>query len=702
MKSFGAKPNGVRHFSLRAWWLGRLGSRRTSLSLLFFFWLTTVGLVRSHDVVGTSPPAAELEQEEDAPEPQDSATTQKTPSDDASSRALSGKLPTPVYRINVTAPVQEGNEIDRYGSLITTVSQDQIRDLNAYDLATAVRRVPGVTISRYNLVGSYGGADGGAVFVRGHGSGRPGSELTVLVAGAPRFVGVWSHPLLDHYGIESAHRIRIYKSAQPVLFGGGSFATLEIDPFAPATAGWSLAAESAAGEHGTWLQRVQAVAGGTGYSLSLSAGFRRSGGHRSDSGGQSWSAGAALVYDLSPTWRLVSYLDHANGWAQDPGPVGGPARGDVPAFRTDDEFMVFRLERRTNRWEGTYGFYWDNGAIDWLQWDGTSFRSLTDYDNFGFRVRESTRLWDAGEFLFGLDVDSYGGKSREVRPGTTPVPGKFRFRDLAPYVMVSHTWTRGWRLTPSFGVRYNRSRDFGGDWAPQAGLTFERASFTGYVDYAHSFNLPGVWAAVNYASWGRGEAYRELRPEILDHYEVGFLHALHSGIRWGVSLFHDDVRDAVRFVPPPPPPPQFANLGSYRITGAEVTVEAVPQPSLVLFGGWTFLNPEPGDLPNAPRWSWTGGVSWLPLESLRLHGDVQWTDRRHVLNPRTTGIQAAVDAFLLANCQLVVLPAAPVELFFAIENLTNTEYEYRPGYPMPGRTWFGGLRWRWSQTRRDR
>ncbi|MQK16778.1 TonB-dependent receptor plug domain-containing protein, partial [Escherichia coli] len=53
------------------------------------------------------------------------------------------------------------NYIDRFGSLTTVVDEKQIRDLNALDLSSALRRTPGVTVSRFNPVGSFGGAEGG-------------------------------------------------------------------------------------------------------------------------------------------------------------------------------------------------------------------------------------------------------------------------------------------------------------------------------------------------------------------------------------------------------------------------------------------------------------------------------------------------------------------------------------------------------------
>lgn len=63
-------------------------------------------------------------------------------------------------------------------------------DLNVQDLSTALRRSPGVNISHYNPVGSFGGATGGAVFIRGMGSSRPGGEIKTLVDGIPMYMSI--------------------------------------------------------------------------------------------------------------------------------------------------------------------------------------------------------------------------------------------------------------------------------------------------------------------------------------------------------------------------------------------------------------------------------------------------------------------------------------------------------------------------------
>jgi hypothetical protein len=68
------------------------------------------------------------------------------------------------------------------------------------------------------------------IYVRGQGSGRPGAEIATLVDGIPRFVSVWTHPLVDVLASDMADRIDVYKSAQPALFGNLAFADVNLVP----------------------------------------------------------------------------------------------------------------------------------------------------------------------------------------------------------------------------------------------------------------------------------------------------------------------------------------------------------------------------------------------------------------------------------------------------------------------------------------
>ena len=72
---------------------------------------------------------------------------------------------------------EERNTFD--GAEVVEIGSAQMGRLSAQDLPTALRHVPGVTISRFSPIGSFGGAQGGSVFIRGTGESRPGGTLTV-------------------------------------------------------------------------------------------------------------------------------------------------------------------------------------------------------------------------------------------------------------------------------------------------------------------------------------------------------------------------------------------------------------------------------------------------------------------------------------------------------------------------------------------
>jgi len=98
---------------------------------------------------------------------------------------------TELTPIVVTAnPIIDRVRIDGFSSTSAVVTESQLHDQNAFDLATALRRTPGVQISRYNPVGAFGGDQGGAVFIRGMGVSRPGSEIKTYIDGIPFYMGV--------------------------------------------------------------------------------------------------------------------------------------------------------------------------------------------------------------------------------------------------------------------------------------------------------------------------------------------------------------------------------------------------------------------------------------------------------------------------------------------------------------------------------
>ena len=156
----------------------------------------------------------------------------------------------------VAPPIIDGNAVDRYAGEKTVVTEEQISDLNAHDISSALRMSPGVNITRYNPVGSFGGATGGALFIRGMGSSRPGAEIKTLMDGVPMYMSVWNHPLLDLMSVDPAQSIEVYKSPQPYVFGN-AFSVVNIIPKQKDTEGYVSKLEAAGGSFGTFIEKAE-------------------------------------------------------------------------------------------------------------------------------------------------------------------------------------------------------------------------------------------------------------------------------------------------------------------------------------------------------------------------------------------------------------------------------------------------------------
>ncbi len=601
--------------------------------------------------------------------------------------------------ITVTAPpIEEATRLDDLAGKVDTVSREQVEDLDAQDLATALRRVPGVNTTRYNPIGGYGGADGGAVFIRGHGAGRPGAQIQTTVDGIPRYVGVWTHPLLDTLSVDLAGSIEVFKTPQPVLYGNMAFGVVNLVPRrgrAPASGSLRLQA----GPDATFIGVAEAGTAWEDGEVFATLSHRESEGHRPHAAGRVDAGSVNLGFSLGGGWDLRYFLSGTDAWAEDPGREGVPPPPEIPRFDDTDVFSVLtvgydhgqggRLEMRA---------YLDSGQIRWKQWDtraGEAFVSATDWDNSGMRVSLREQPWKGGTLRVGLDHDLYGGRFVERRPaGDGPVTDE-TFRNTSLWALVRHDFGGPLHVTPSAGIRWTDTRHFGSQWGAQAGLELTVGAATLYANGARAFNLPGVWTAVLYNGWSRPGQWKDLDPEILVHWEVGAMGHLGQNVEWNLSWFHDKVTDALRFAPPPPFPPRFVNVGDSTVTGLEGTLAWRPRANLALYGGASWSDPDPAEIPDLPEWTFSAGLNWQALEWLGVNVDLESVASRWVLSERWPSPRVELDGFTLLNARLfATFPVhgvlRSVQVFASGENLTDTDYAYRPGYPMPERTFLLG------------
>jgi iron complex outermembrane receptor protein len=254
-----------------------------------------------------------------------------------------GREPVRMEEVVVTAsPIIEGNRVSDFGGSSTVVTETQIADLNAQDLPSALRLTPGVVISRHNPIGSFGGGEGGAIYIRGMGSSRPGAEIQTLVDGIPKFVSVWSHPLMDTLSIDPVESIEIYKGAQPLQFGNSAFGAVNMITKRQREEGFSTRLQGGYGSYNTVVEVFEH--GGkiqnTDYYLVQS--FRSSSGHRDNAGGQLQEYFGRVGHQLTGNWTLSLTANGTDNYANDPGPEGRP-REAQGTYKVEDGMTVATL-----------------------------------------------------------------------------------------------------------------------------------------------------------------------------------------------------------------------------------------------------------------------------------------------------------------------------------------------------------------------
>lgn len=595
----------------------------------------------------------------------------------------------------VANPIIEGNQVDSFGASSTVVTREQMDDLNAVDLGTALRRTPGVTISRYNPIGSFGGAEGGGIFIRGMGSSRPGGEIKTFIDGVPMYMSVWNHPLLDLLSIDSADSLQVYKSPQPQIFGN-AFAAINIDPRRMRSEGYQTELSLSGGSFETFSERAEHGGKIGAFDYYVGQSFRTSQGHREDSDGQLTNYFARAGMELGPNWDVSLFGLHTDNYALDPGIEGNESATRNGKYETIATMGIASLNHAYEHADGSLKVFVNTGEGNWYDQLPPSKDLYNDFTFYGVRFNETIRPWTGGELTFGLDWDVIEGDIEDENAagveGDWDGPAQ---RIFSPHLAVSQLFgnKKGFHVIPSAGFRAYTHNEFDSETAPHAGLIVGYGNTQFHAGYSRGVIYPGLEVILlsEYYMPMLGKSWEDLEAETLDHYEIGISQTW-DRVRADLTLFWDYGDNRYLVVPPPPPPPAYANLGEYRTQGVEATLSLSPTDNLSLFLGITLLDSDVDTKPYTPATTLSAGLNWRFLERFKLSLDSQYVSDMYVASQaRRDGAvnTARIDSYFLLNGKLSYeLPVEAwgvgAEVFLAGENLIDEDYEYLPDYPMPG------------------
>ena len=410
----------------------------------------------------------------------------------------------------------------------------------------------------------------------------------------------------------------------------------------------------------------------------------------------------SLNYQLNTNWSIGTSFIYSNNEASDPG-VNTATTTPTVKYKSEVGVVSVNLSHQYEKVQGDLRLYHTTGEGNWLDHTSNSnpavnTDTLSSFDTFGLSWEEQIAAWDGGTVTVGLDSDWLSGDVTDSVDLAFTSQGYYEtptFRITSPYLSITQVFdiNENWSLVPSAGIRYYNHSEFEEQISPHAGISLVSEKLTLYANISRGINYPGLEVATlsKYIA-PLGNTWKNLSPEQVEHGEIGFKATPFESTQIDVSFFNDRIKNRYIFAfPPLVSSPQFKNFGTYTMRGFEVSVQQGITEDWSVFGSLTMLDPSIDNLPYVPKTAVSGGINGK-IEKIRLAIDAQYQSETMTLNNTARNANAGGSGANVSS--LIVLNARagyPIpqlgekgEVFIAGENLLDRDYEYRPGYPMPG------------------
>ncbi|MEN6317989.1 MAG: TonB-dependent receptor plug domain-containing protein [Syntrophaceae bacterium] len=629
-----------------------------------------------------------------------------------------------------------------YGTQYNVVTEEQIKEQNSQDFQSTLRDVPGVMFQNKNLIGSQ---TSHSLYIRGRGASHPSSDIAIEFDGVPRYGALFGQVLGDSIAVSTIGSIEVFKSPQPSEFGSG-YAAVNVLPKYMTKEGQEIVHNFSGGSYATFNESLSGGIKKGPYDVYASQSWVSTDGHTDHSRAQQQNYYANTGYQINSIWNIRFLVNYVKGQTLAPMPDTTPTSTNgvswPQAERYDTETTLTTLTLN-HQYESTNGYlkaYWNDTNFDLLQelTSGKRYASGTgglwsrqEITLYGVRAKEKLSLWSGGQIVAGADLDNTTLKNTERTYSGLAVSGingslaerVWDFPDttlFTPYLAISQTVGRpeGFHVIPSAGIRYFNHNEFKDVTAPQFGLV------TGYghtdlnINYSRGVNYPSPVVVMNMVVTGStvsdpSQYWKNIKPEVVDHYEASLTHTWPKTASLGATAFYDKGKDRTLAYMYGSIPVLFNDpVGEYEIRGLELTGSVTPVKNLELTAGATWLDSkatgnngtEVEHLPYTPQFAFQAGFKWKFLDNYQLFMDVQHFSNVYAGTSARTGTfnyteltdNNKLDDITLCNARVSYrfdykpLRMNDSEIFLAVNNIFNQDYEYAKGYSMPGITVFGG------------
>lgn len=603
------------------------------------------------------------------------------------------ELPTDTIRLDevvVTGSMPKVNPRDVPMS-ISIIRNRQIEErLQPSLLPLLTEEVPGLFISQRGVMG-YGVAAGaaGGMSIRGIG-GAPTAGVLVLIDGHPQYMGLMGHPLADSYQSVMTERVEVVRGPASVLYGSNAMGgVINIITKQQLQEGARASAQVMYGSHETL--GIETTAGWKKGRLNATGavGYSRSDGHRENMEFEQWNGQTKVGYDLSRNWSGFIDLNLSKTLSSNPGTIAEPLiDNDADIIRGVTSLV---LENEYGKSSGAVKLYYNFGKHKINDGYGEGGqpqikRFHSSDQMMGASIYQSYSFFTGNKTTAGFDFQRFGGEAenRFLDETDNESLADIQLDNMAGYLNIQQAFLND-RLTLNGGIRLDHHETNGSEWIPQLGASFVPTGATVLkAIVSKGFRNPTIREMYMFPTSPRNP---DLIAERLMNYEVSIQQSLvDNRLNVGINLFYIKGDNMIQVVPVNGKL-LFTNTGEVENKGFEVTASYQATTALRFSANYSLLDMVHPVL-SAPEHKLyvSGNYSkgrWNVSSGLQYIGGLYTT----ILLP-----EPVKENFILWNARLNYKITEAVSLFIRGENLLDQSYEINAGYPMPGITFFGGVR----------
>ncbi len=569
---------------------------------------------------------------------------------------------------------------------ISIIDREQIENSSESALLPVLsEQVPGLFVTEKGITG-FGVSTGaaGTINIRGVGS---GNKVLVMFDGQPQWAGIFGHSLPDTYVASDVEKVEVIRGPGSLLYGSNAMGgVINIITRHHHQAGRRTQARIMYGSYNTQKYMVNNGYTIGNFSSFISINHDRTDGHRENSKFHITNGFANLGYRFNEHYKTTGDLSLAKYKFQNPGQISNPI--------FDNKMDVLRgtasvgLENTYDKASGAIRLFynWGNHKINDGYYTGESpkdylFRS--DDHNMGVQLYESFRLLPGNNFTIGIDYKNWGGHAwNDKNDGSQEEIIDKSVNEVAGYIVMQQDFFEKFGINA--GVRYEHNSVFGGEWIPQAGVTFRPWEGSAWkASVSKGFRSPNIRELYMYMPKNP-----DLKPESMMNYEISLGQTFLSGrLNAELTFFYIDGEDMIR-VARFDGKPKNVNTGEFTNKGIEAEIGYRITHNLSFNTNYSFLH-QSDPIAGAPKHKFYAGATYAPghftfnVAMQSIFGLI--VSETNMQSEKYTTLNAKAAYHIGATRE------KGVNLFIKGENLTATRYTINEGFPMPKAIFMGGI-----------